>query len=71
MADEFKTSGGPCKNCADRCVNCHATCEKYLSWKADCDKARKDYENALRSERVIDEYNKMKTAKYRRRTMSK
>lgn len=23
----------PCKDCPDRCVGCHAKCEKYLSWK--------------------------------------
>ena len=66
MADKFKTSAGPCKDCADRCVNCHASCEKYLSWKKDCDKARKGYIDALNSNRIIEEYNIKKIQKYRK-----
>ena len=23
----------PCKDCEDRVVNCHSTCDKYISWK--------------------------------------
>ena len=30
----------PCKGCQDRAIGCHATCESYLTFKAEIDKAR-------------------------------
>ena len=27
----------PCKDCLERCVACHATCERYRKWRADFD----------------------------------
>lgn len=28
----------PCKNCKDRHIACHTTCERYKSWKVEHDK---------------------------------
>lgn len=33
----------PCKDCADRTINCHSTCAKYLAFKHENDKQR-EYE---------------------------
>ena len=30
----------PCKNCKDRGINCHATCEKYGAYSKECEKIR-------------------------------
>ena len=30
----------PCKNCSDRHMTCHSTCEKYLKFKKQNDEMR-------------------------------
>lgn len=30
----------PCKNCKDRFVSCHSTCNKYIEWKNSVDKEK-------------------------------
>jgi len=30
----------PCKNCEDRDTGCHASCERYLTWKGQIPKAK-------------------------------
>ena len=30
----------PCKDCSDRFVSCHSSCDKYRSWKQDLDSIR-------------------------------
>ena len=30
----------PCKDCPDRVVGCHSTCERYKEWKAEKDQER-------------------------------
>lgn len=64
----YKKPMGPCKDCADRCVNCHANCEMYISWKAECDKAYHEYVNALKGERAVEDYTIRKINKYKRIT---
>lgn len=34
-------SSAPCKNCGDRHLGCHSTCENYISWKGQIDEANK------------------------------
>ena len=46
MADDLKTlyyrkSASPCKNCVDRVVGCHSTCELYSEWSKS-ETAKKD-----------------------------
>lgn len=31
-----------CKDCADRHESCHSTCERYLEFKRECEKAREN-----------------------------
>ena len=33
----------PCKDCPDRQVNCHSTCEKYIEYKKECDRLRQEH----------------------------
>ena len=39
----------PCKDCADRVVGCHSTCDKYKDWKEQ-DRQRKEliYESKIK-----------------------
>ena len=32
----------PCKDCEDRHVACHSTCERYIKWKEESDKIKKE-----------------------------
>ena len=32
----------PCKDCTDRHIGCHSTCEKYIDFRKRCDKERED-----------------------------
>lgn len=43
----------PCKDCGDREIRCHCTCERYKEWKAWHDKAVAD-ERAERSKSYSD-----------------
>lgn len=51
--------GNTCKDCTDRVVGCHSTCEKYIKANSEfnakkqalCDKKRK--ENLVRDSRAI------------------
>lgn len=65
-----------CKDCKDRCLNCHATCEKYLNEKrafeATKEKAKEEsawlgyqIEKAKRIKRIADR--KKRAAVYGRR----
>lgn len=33
MYRSYRKTIAPCKDCSDRCVGCHATCNKYIEWK--------------------------------------
>lgn len=57
----YKTPYSPCKGCADRCINCHTNCERYISWKAECDKARGEYIKVCNKERDFKDYGVEKT----------
>lgn len=32
----------PCYQCPDRFVGCHASCEKYGAWAAECERIRNE-----------------------------
>ena len=32
----------PCKGCEDRVIGCHSVCDKYITWKAEKDKLKKE-----------------------------
>lgn len=71
MADlklyKYKRPQGPCKDCADRCENCHANCERYISWKAECDKAHNMYVKTQTLARELEDYTCKKIRKYGKR----
>lgn len=29
----FRLQDNPCKNCKERAISCHSTCDKYLTWR--------------------------------------
>ena len=31
----------PCKDCPDRHLHCHSTCEKYIAYNKECEELRK------------------------------
>ena len=44
----------PCKDCSDRILLCHSTCEKYLAWKYKQDVERQIItENRLKNAQQI------------------
>ena len=52
----------PCKrDCPDRCATCHATCEKYLEFRAACDrKIKQRAKNRATSDYIHDSVTKNK-----------
>lgn len=42
-----------CKDCADRVVGCHATCEKYIEEKAENERLRHEIEVGKAADRHI------------------
>ena len=60
-----------CYKCQDRVVGCHATCEKYITEKAEWDKTaatirkNRDLENEINSS-IIDSIKRKEKRKHRR-----
>lgn len=49
----------PCKNCEDRSVGCHGSCEKYAEWKGQQDWTnRRRYKPRRRSHRIKNDIKK-------------
>lgn len=51
-------TNAPCKDCTDRIVGCHSTCEKYKLFRSDLDdlnhsKRLENFEYKLTIERVL------------------
>lgn len=45
----------PCKDCVDRYINCHSSCEKYKLWRQDMDVVRdKILDEKLKNRRIED-----------------
>ena len=42
-------SGGPCFQCTDRELGCHATCEKYIEFAEECERVRKNRQDHLKN----------------------
>ena len=36
----YSDAGAPCKNCKDRYVGCHGSCEQYQAFHTTCEKDR-------------------------------
>lgn len=35
----------PCKDCVNRCYNCHSFCQQYINYKKEAEKARPDWKS--------------------------
>lgn len=58
----------PCRNCTERTAECHATCPRYLEWRAERDAALKKHKTELDANGVsIDASIRIKRYKARRR----
>lgn len=55
----------PCKDCPDRQVGCHSTCEKYIEFKKEADEQRQ--ERIARSEinQFVRESNERRYKRFR------
>lgn len=47
----------PCKDCPNRQVGCHSTCEKYLDFRKEVDKINKTKFAEKEQRRLIAEHN--------------
>jgi hypothetical protein len=47
----------PCKNCPNRKVGCHSTCQKYLDFRKEVDKINKIKFAEKEQRRLIAEHN--------------
>ena len=39
------TTDNPCRDCKERQVGCHATCNKYIEWRKEYDRVTKGIRN--------------------------
>lgn len=46
----------PCKNCGDREVGCHGSCEAYRSWRAHMDERNNKIRNNKNKHKEYHEY---------------
>ena len=53
--------GAPCKDCNKRVLNCHASCERYLSFKKEADSIR---EKVIR-QNFLDRFRRDQIAKWK------
>ena len=45
--------GNCCKDCPDRFIGCHSTCERYISAKKEHDRLMKEYRKGDDADRVL------------------
>ena len=60
----------PCKDCPNRQVGCHSTCEKYIEYKKESDRLREERRVRCEANQFIREENERKykrTKNYKRR----
>lgn len=53
----------PCHNCPDRELGCHATCEKYISYKKELDEINAKIKKEALLYGYVHEYEKRRTAR--------
>lgn len=56
-----------CKDCKDRVLGCHSTCERYIKDKERYLKEKEMIEEAKRGEKEIDNYEHKRLSKCRKR----
>lgn len=52
----YKHTVAPCKDCAERAVGCHGTCEKYKDWKKNEGAEKAKMIKAYKTERALEDY---------------
>lgn len=58
----------PCKNCTERTVGCHSTCERYMEYKIKYSKAKDLLDESRRTDTIHKDYLfKQKTKELRAR----
>lgn len=57
---------GPCKDCPDRSVGCHATCRTYLDWQAEIAKEREERQRRTYTDWQINSATHEKWQKWKR-----
>jgi hypothetical protein len=57
----------PCKDCPDRFVGCHSTCEKYIQYKKEGREEWLKHRDDYIRQREIEEYTIMAKQKSKRR----
>ena len=55
----------PCRDCPDRTAECHADCERYLAYRAECDRMRRE---RIESSKGLPDYERIAKA-IRRKVM--
>ena len=56
MAFQMPDVQAPCKDCTERTVGCHGTCEKYAKYIKDRNKLRHELKKKVYEERDMDNY---------------
>ena len=46
-------TSAPCNECEDRCVGCHASCERYNAWTKTLEAAKKKKADVYRSDAAV------------------
>lgn len=59
-----QNGNGPCADCEERYVGCHAECERYKAWKEDREKQREAKHAATASYREAYGRKKVAVGKY-------
>lgn len=57
----------PCKDCAERRLNCHSQCSKWLDWKEAENRKNAEIVKAMNVERVFQEVQVEKSVRFCRR----
>lgn len=56
MAVLMPQAKAPCRDCTERFVGCHATCEKYAAFKKNRDTLRHDLKKKVNEEKNAQSY---------------
>lgn len=65
--DLSKVNVAPCKDCKNRKVGCHASCEAYKEWKVKTDSLYHSIRDQEDSARKLDDYEIQRSLRYKKR----
>jgi hypothetical protein len=61
----------PCKDCPDRHLHCHSECERYKTFKQECDELREKRNKIKQAEYTIDRIRYAKAYKIKQKQKTK